>query len=71
MYGNTQYFNGWVTSTTTTPVTSQTYYTNYYNYNDPFAYVQVYPSPKKPVKKEPEPEPCTDEELEEFLFGGT
>ena len=71
MYGNTQYFNGWVTSTTPTTVTSQTYYTNYYNYNDPFAYVPVYPSPKKSVKKEPEPEPCTDEELEEFLFGGT
>lgn len=58
---------GWVASGTS--ATSTTYYANYYDLQGS-AYATVSSSPKKPVKKKPEPEPCTDEELEEFLFGG-
>ena len=62
---------GWVSGTAAASTTS-TYCINDYDYYNlqGYAYATVSPLPKKPARKKPEPEPCTDEELEDFLFGG-
>jgi len=57
----------WVPTATTTS-TSSTYYAHVTTLPG-YAHVTTYYAPK-PVKKAPEPEPCTEEELEDFLFGG-
>lgn len=65
---------GWVASGVASGSATAGVSTSDYTYYFTTAYPDSVSSPpmkRRPKKKPmPEPEPCTDEELEEFLFGG-